>query len=130
MSDTRFTMIGIGLIFVGFVVLGIFGSQYYDSTVEALEFGDCYEYFEDRSPIPVDCNIQLQNKSLFSAMVFGFIGGGIISLIRGVKGKWDQDVKPEDMVGPGGSDSSRFGKKDSEENNSEETESDKTDNNK
>jgi len=24
-------------------------------------------------------------------------------LIKGVRGKWDNDVKPEDMVGPGGS---------------------------
>jgi len=23
-------------------------------------------------------------------------------LIKGVKGRWDQDVKPEDMVGPSG----------------------------
>jgi len=23
-------------------------------------------------------------------------------LLKGVKGRWDQDVKPEEMVGPGG----------------------------
>jgi len=28
------------------------------------------------------------------------VGAGIVSLVKGVRGKWDQDVKPEDMVGP------------------------------
>ena len=28
---------------------------------------------------------------------------GIASLLKGIKGKWDQNVKPEDMVGPSGS---------------------------
>ena len=28
---------------------------------------------------------------------------GIASLLKGMKGKWDQNVKPEDMVGPGDS---------------------------
>ena len=30
------------------------------------------------------------------------IGSGIGALIKGVKGTWDQDVKPEEMLGPGG----------------------------
>jgi len=41
MSDTRFTLIGIGLIFAGFIILGIFGSQYFVNTLEAEEFGEC-----------------------------------------------------------------------------------------
>jgi len=28
---------------------------------------------------------------------------GIIAMIKGIRGTWDQDVKPEDMVGPGSS---------------------------
>jgi hypothetical protein len=35
------------------------------------------------------------------------IGAGIIALIKGVRGKWDQDVKPEDMLGPGGKNPSK-----------------------
>ena len=102
MSDIRFTMIGIGLIFVGFIVLGIFGSQYTASAIEAEEFGECFEYFEDRPPAPVSCDVKFLDKSLFFALVVGFIGAGIFSLIKGVKGTWDQDVRPEDMLGPGG----------------------------
>jgi hypothetical protein len=42
MSDIRFTMIGIVLIFAGFIVLGVFGSPYAVSTLEAEQFGDCF----------------------------------------------------------------------------------------
>ena len=102
MSDTRFTLAGIGLIFAGFIVLGVFGSQYISSTVESQEFDDCYEYFEDRAPVQVDCDIALQDKVGFFGLVVGLIAIGIISLIKGVKGNWDQKVRPEDMLGPGG----------------------------
>ena len=104
MSDTRFTMIGISLIFAGFIILGIFGSAYFDATVEAEEFGDCFEYFEDRAPVPVECDIKLQDKTMFTGLVIGLVGVGVIALVKGVKGRWDQDVKPEDMLGPGGPD--------------------------
>ena len=40
MSDTRFTMLGIVLIFAGFIVLGIFGTQFFDATVQAEEFDE------------------------------------------------------------------------------------------
>ena len=29
------------------------------------------------------------------------ISGGVIALLKGVKGRWDQNVKPEEMLGPG-----------------------------
>ena len=102
MSDIRFIIIGIGLIFAGFIVLGVFGSQYSASTLEAEEFGDCYEYFEDKPPVPVSCDVKFLDKSLFFGLVIGLIGAGVFALIKGVKGKWDQDVKPQDMLGPGG----------------------------
>ena len=35
-------------------------------------------------------------------IIIGIISGGVIALIKGVKGKWDQDIKSEEMVGPGG----------------------------
>jgi len=34
-------------------------------------------------------------------LILGFIGAGIISLIKGVRGDWDNKVKHEDMMGPG-----------------------------
>ena len=115
MSDTRFTLIGIGLIFVGFIVLGIFGSNYISPTIEAQEFDDCYEYFDDKPPVPVSCDIQFLNKTIFFALVIAIIGSGIVFLVKGVRGKWDQDVKPGDMLGPGG------GTSNSDKPNSDET---------
>lgn len=107
MSDTRFILLGIVLIFAGFIVLGIFGSQNFVSTIEAEEFEDCFEYFEDSPPIQVSCDIKLQEKLIFLALVITLIGVGIMALVKGARGRWDQDVKPEDMVGPGGSTSSK-----------------------
>lgn len=102
MSDTRFTIIGIGLIFAGFLILGIFGERLSQSSLEATEFGDCYEYFEDREPIPVNCESRLQDRLVFFGLVIALIAAGILCLVKGVKGKWDQQVRPEDMLGPGG----------------------------
>ena len=101
MSDTRFTLLGIGLIFAGFIILGIFGAPYFDATIQAQEFDDCYEYFDDSPPIPIDCEIKIQDKIIFSGLIIGLVAAGIVALVKGVKGKWDQNVKPEDMVGPG-----------------------------
>jgi len=99
-SDTRFVIIGIVLIFSGFIILGVFGPQYMESTVQAQEFGNCFEYTEDAPPKQVECQVALQEKLILGAIVLVLIGAGIIALVKGVKGKWDQDVKPEDMLGP------------------------------
>ncbi len=114
MSDTRFTILGIILIFAGFLILGTLGSQFAGVTVEANEFGDCFEYFEDKPPIQIDCqNVEIE-KSLFFGLVIGLIAGGVISLLKGVRGNWDQKVKPEDMVGPGGENTQGSDDKDSD----------------
>jgi hypothetical protein len=42
----------------------------------------------------------MQDKLLFFGVVIALIGGGILSLIKGYRGKWDQDVKSDEMVGP------------------------------
>ena len=112
MSDTRFTLLGIALIFSGFVILGIFGGQYFVLTIEAEEFGECFEYPENSDPIKIDCDVKLQQKTLFFSLIIILIGAGVLSLVKGVKGHWDQDVKPEDMVGPGGPSKSNSDKSD------------------
>ena len=118
MSDTRFTLIGIGLIFSGFIVLSMLGGQYFNVSIQSQEFDSCFEYFDDRPPVPIDCDSKLQDKVMFSGLVIGLLGAGIIALIKGIRGKWDQSVKPEDMLGPGGpsypssDDSKSFGNED------------------
>ncbi len=39
MSDMRFIILGIALIFVGFIILGAFGHEYQAATLESNEFG-------------------------------------------------------------------------------------------
>ncbi len=104
MSDTRFTILGIVLIFAGFIILGVFGTAYFDATIQANEFETCFEYFDDSQPVEVSCDVILQNKVMFLGLVMALVGAGIVSLVKGARGKWDQDVKPEDMVGPSNSD--------------------------
>lgn len=101
MTDMRFIIIGIILIFVGFVVLGGFGQDYQAATFEANEFETCYQYSSDSAPVEINCSFKIFDQIVFFGIVMGFIGIGIIALIKGVKGKWDNQVKPESMVGPG-----------------------------
>lgn len=98
----RFTIIGIALIFVGFIILGSLGHEYQTATLESNEFGTCYEYFDDRPPTEINCSFKIMDQALFFGLVIGFIVAGIVSLVKGAKGDWDNKVKPEDMVGPGG----------------------------
>ncbi len=102
MSDIRFIIIGVVLVFVGFVILGTFGNNYQAATLESNEFGTCYEYSENKPPVEISCSFKIFDQTLFFALVMGFVGAGVIALIKGVKGDWDNKVKPEDMVGPGG----------------------------
>ena len=102
MSDIRFIMIGVVITTVGFIVLGVFGSEYTEITVQINEFSTCYEYPDEQHSIEIDCQEIIQNKVLFFAGVTIIIIVGILALIKGIKGTWDQDVKSEEMLGPGG----------------------------
>ena len=97
----RFILIGIALTFVGFIILGVFGHDYQAATLESNEFGTCYDYSDDYAPVEINCSFKILDQSVFFALVIGFIGAGIIALVKGVKGNWDNKVKPEDVVGPG-----------------------------
>jgi len=114
-SDTRFIILGVGLIFAGIIVLTVFGAQFDEITMQE-EFHVCYEYHADTPPTEIDCNIASQNKIVTFAIVVLLIMCGIASLVKGIKGRWDQDVKPEDMVGPRGSFDTRDGPNDSDQN--------------
>ena len=100
MSDMRFIILGIALIFVGFIILGAFGHEYQAATLESNEFGTCYEYFEDKPPAKINCSFKIMDQTLFFGLILGFIISGIISLVKGVKGDWDNKVTLDDMTGP------------------------------
>jgi len=100
MSDMRFIIIGIVLVFVGFIILGGFGNQFQSATIESNEFGTCYEYSDEKPPSEINCSFKVFDQTVFFGIIIGFIVAGIISLVKGVKGDWDNKVKPEDMAGP------------------------------
>ena len=116
-SDTRFIILGIGLIFSGIIFLSVFGSQ---STEIALQegFSKCFEYYDDSPPTEIDCDAASENKMITFAITALLIVCGIISLVKGMKGSWDQNVKPEDMVGPGSSFDTRDNPDDSDHSDS------------
>lgn len=99
MSDIRFTMIGIALIFAGFVVFGVFGQDHYNYSIQSQQFGDCFKY-DNGHEVEVSCEQVMQDRILFFGIVISMIAAGVFFLIKGVRGKWDQDVKPEDKLGP------------------------------
>ena len=115
MSDTRFIILGVGLIFVGIIVLTVFGAQVDEITLQE-EFRECYEYHTDAPPTEIDCDIAFQNKMIIFAIVALLIICGIASLVKGIRGGWDQNVKPEDMVGPNRTFDTRDGPNDSDQN--------------
>ena len=118
MSDTRFIILGVGLIFAGIIVLTVFGDQIDEITLQE-EFRECYEYHADAPPTEIDCDVIFQNKMIIFAIVALLIICGIASLVKGIRGKWDQDVKPEDMVGPNRSFDTHDGPNDSDQNDTE-----------
>ena len=63
MSDMRFIMIGLVTVTIGFIVLGVFGAQFTEITVQTKEFSECYEYPENQPPIRIECDEYLQNKN-------------------------------------------------------------------
>ena len=115
MSDTRFIILGVGLIFAGIIVLTVFGAQFDEITLQE-EFRECYEYHADAPPTEIDCDIAFQNKMNIFAIVALLIICGIASLVKGIRGGWDKDVKPEDVVGPNSSFDTRNGPNDSDQN--------------
>ena len=63
MSDTRFIILGVGLIFSGIIILSVFGAQFDEITMQE-EFHVCYEYHANTPPTEIDCNIASQNKMI------------------------------------------------------------------
>jgi hypothetical protein len=82
MSDIRFIMVGVGLVFSGFLILGIFGENYQSANIETSEFENCFKYSEDNEPISIDCSEKMFSQNIFFVLVIGLIALGIIALIK------------------------------------------------
>ena len=93
MSDMRFIMIGVMLIFAGFIILGTLGGHYSSASVESGEFDTCYEYSDESPPVEVDCSDKILGQTLFFSLVIGLIGAGVVAMIKGMRGDWGQPGK-------------------------------------
>ena len=102
MSDIRFVMIGVGVLSAGFIVMAVFGTQYQDITIQTKEFSECYDYTDENVEVKIDCDEELQNRNMVFAGIIGILVVGGLALLKGIRGTWDNDVKPEEMLGPGG----------------------------
>ena len=99
-SDIRLIMLGSVLAFAGFLLGGVTGAQYQQYTIQAGEFDVCYNYTPDGNAIKVKCDEKMQDVYFTLASSLGLIGGGVFVLVKGIRGKWDQNVKSDEMVGP------------------------------
>jgi len=76
MSDMRFIMIGIALIFVGFIILGVFGHNYQAATLESNEFETCYKYSTEKAPVEINCSFKIIDQMLFFCTNYWIYGCG------------------------------------------------------
>jgi hypothetical protein len=98
-SDIRLIMLGSTVIFAGFMVGGITGSQYTQFALQVGQFGDCFDY-SSGTAVKVKCDQKAQDEAMFFALSLGLIAVGAIIIVKGIRGKWDQNVKSDEMLGP------------------------------
>lgn len=99
MSDIRLVMIGSVIIFVGFYVASMGSSQYQQMAMQATQFDDCYDY-STGAAIHVSCMQVEHDALLYLALALSLMGVGGYIIFKGIKGRWDQNVKSDEMLGP------------------------------
>lgn len=99
MGDIRLIMIGSMIVFAGFYVASMAGSEYYQMAVQQTQFDDCYDY-SSSSAVQVSCANGENDAMLYLALALGLFGGGGFVIFKGIRGRWDQNVKSDEMVGP------------------------------
>ena len=98
-SDIRLILIGSLIIFAGFYIAGMAGSQYTQISIQKDQFDDCYDY-SSGTAVHVNCVQAEQDALLYLGLALSIIGGGGYLIFKGIKGRWDQNVKSGEMVGP------------------------------
>lgn len=99
MSDIRLVMIGAVVIFAGFVVGGFASSGYSQYAVQQQNFDDCFDYSTGVA-VHVKCSDKIYDHMLYVILSLVLLGSGGVVMYKGIRGKWDHDVKDSEMVGP------------------------------
>lgn len=99
MSDIRLIMIGSIIVFAGLIVAGMAGAQYSQVAIQAEQFDDCYDY-STGTAVHINC-VKAEHDALLNlGLSFVLFGGGGYAIFRGMRGRWDQNVKSDEMLGP------------------------------
>ncbi|MDE1768935.1 MAG: hypothetical protein KGI28_00085 [Thaumarchaeota archaeon] len=99
MSDIRLIMLGAVIMFAGFVVGSMANSNYSQFAVQQQNFDDCFDY-SSGTEVHVKCSDKTLDYTLYMALSIGLLGIGGFVLFKGIRGKWDYDVKDSEMLGP------------------------------
>lgn len=99
MSDIRLIMGGAVIIFAGFMLGSMANSNYAQFAVQQENFDECYDYSSGVA-VHVKCSEKSQDYWLYFALSVGLLGSGGVVIFKGIRGKWDHDVKDDEMLGP------------------------------
>ena len=99
MSDIRLIMVGAVIMFAGFMVGGIANSSYSQFAVQQENFDECFDY-SSGVEVHVKCYEKSLDHLLYLGLSLGLLGVGGVVIFKGIKGKWDHDVKDSEMLGP------------------------------
>ena len=99
MSDIRLILVGAVIMFAGFVVGGITNSNYAQFGIQQEYFDECYDYSSGVA-VHVKCVEKSQDHMLYLGLSFALLGIGGVVIYKGIRGKWDHDVKDSEMLGP------------------------------
>lgn len=99
MSDIRLIMGGAAIIFAGFILGDMANSNYAQFAVQQQNFDECYDYSTGVA-VHVKCAEKSQDYLLYIVLSLGLLGTGGVVIFKGIRGRWDHDVKDNEMVGP------------------------------
>lgn len=99
MSDMRLIIIGAVIMFVGFMLGGTVNASYSQFAIQQENFDQCFDYSSGVA-IHVKCSEKGQDHLLYLGLSFGLLGTGGVIIFKGIRGKWDNNVKDDEMVGP------------------------------
>ena len=99
MSDIRLILVGAVIMFVGFMVGGTANSTHSQFEVQQKNFGECFDY-SSGVEVHVKCSDKNLDYTLYLGLSLGLLGIGGVVVFKGIRGKWDHDVKDSEMLGP------------------------------
>jgi hypothetical protein len=99
MSDIRLILGGAVIMFAGFMLGGMANSNYAQFAVQQENFDQCYDY-SSGAAVHVKCSEKSQDYWFYFVLSIGLLVVGGIVIFKGIRGKWDNDVKDDEMLGP------------------------------